>query len=709
MQSLSQYYTLLNQGRVDSTFKPKDVFSPVTYDINGDGHQDLLMLGAYYPGGSTQYAPQQGGLYLGDGKGGFTPAQVAGGLWTVHPRKVLFADFNGDGRADIFIADHGWDTDPFPGAQNRLYLSRKDGGWEDATSRLPALSDFTHTAAAGDIDGDGDIDIFAGNGYAGQNQILAYMLMNDGQGNFALTRSNIPAGPRQILDFQSVHHFPGATLTDMNGDGLPELIVTAEANMPVDALRQTTILWNQGGRFIQGAMTALPEPAGLPNHIDLDVRKIDFNGDGRQDLVVIGTNANPFYDGAFLQLLRNDGGNVFTDVTLQAMNAADALTSVPGKSTGQPWPIWIQVLDFNGDGVMDFAVEYVGQLRASTPLVWLNDGAGRFTVLRSSDFVAAGQEWRLGGGHWFETAQGYSLLNAQYDPFNGLTVGGLLSAQAYKAHPAWRLGGSDADDLLPTNAADNTVEAGGGFDTVRAMGARGNYTLSKTAGGWKMVDASGADGTDTLLGVEQVRFTDMSVDLTIGANAATIAPASLKLLQELYVAFFNRVPDASGLSYWITQLREGQSVNRIAESFYGAAVQYSDLTGYSSTMTNADFVRVIYKNVLGRSGDTAPPDNDVQYWAGLLAQGQETKGSLVSTMLGSAHTFKGNATWGWVADLLDNKAAVAHYIAVQQGISYNTPADSIAKGMAIAAAVTSTDTSAAIGLIGIADPGFSTL
>ena len=54
-----------------------------------------------------------------------------------------------------------------------------------------------------------------------------------------------------------------------------------------------------------------------------------------------------------------------------------------------------------------------------------------------------------------------------------------------------------------------------------------------------------------------------------------------------------------------------------------------------------------------------------------------------------------------MADLLDNKIVVADAFAVDWGLNYNTPEDSIANGMAIAAAVTPTDTSAAISLIGI--------
>ena len=52
-------------------------------------------------------------------------------------------------------------------------------------------------------------------------------------------------------------------------------------------------------------------------------------------------------------------------------------------------------------------------------------------------------------------------------------------------------------------------------------------------------------------------------------------------------------------------------------------------------MSNADFVKVVYKNVLGRSGTTAPPEADVTYWANQIATGADTRGSLINTMLGS--------------------------------------------------------------------------
>jgi hypothetical protein len=116
-------------------------------------------------------------------------------------------------------------------------------------------------------------------------------------------------------------------------------------------------------------------------------------------------------------------------------------------------------------------------------------------------------------------------------------------------------------------------------------------------------------------------------------------------------------------------------------------------------MTNEDFIHVFYKNVLGRpEGADA---GGLAYWNGKLSAGESTRSSLANDILSSAHTFTGNPTWGWVADLLDNKIAVANKIAIEWGLTYNT--DTYSHGVAIADAITPTDIHAALALVGISD------
>ena len=438
--SLSGYFTVLQPRVIDSSFSGKYISLPTTIDLNGDGHQDLIVLGADFPlNGNTVYSPQQGGVYWGDGQGIFTPATESqfplSSLKTIHPRKVLFADLNGDGRPDIFVASHGWDAPPFPGEQNRLYLSQSDGTWHDATANLPQLIDYTHTAAIGDVDGDGRPDIYVGN-INGQNQFLPYLLMNLGDGQFALDRTRLPVGVGQGLHIPSGYVSPGANLTDLDGDGVPDLIVTADTH---GSTKQTTVYWNQAGYFSETNKTLLPENTMFAgNHIDLDAQPIDVNGDGRADIVLIGTQSSPFYEGWFVQILINQGDRTFLDETATRLSP-NAMSMGTSFANTTPWPIWIRVLDFNGDGFPDFSVELngPGTRKQTQPLIWLSDGSGHFSTLTIGDFVNTGQEWQLGLGHLMKTANGYSFVNPQfYSGSGGLIMTGLLASSPYRVTPS---------------------------------------------------------------------------------------------------------------------------------------------------------------------------------------------------------------------------------------------------------------------------------
>ncbi len=271
--------------------------------------------------------------------------------------------------------------------------------------------------------------------------------------------------------------------------------------------------------------------------------------------------------------------------------------------------------------------------------------------------------------------------------------------------------GGMANDILTGNAADNglrgidgndTLNGGNGVDMAFYTGKLSNFTITKTPAQFTVKDNIGTNGTDSLINVEKLVFDDITVNLTLQTQAASIPAATLKSIEELYSGFFKRIPDADGLAYWIEQFKTGKTLNQIADAFYDAGVQYSAQTGFSSTMSNDDFVKIVYANVLGRSGTTAPGAADIAFWSNNIANGAATRGSMVNEMIMSAHnTYANDATWGWVDKLLNNRATVADSFAVQWGLSYATPETSILKGMEIASAVTATDTVAAINLIGL--------
>ena len=276
------------------------------------------------------------------------------------------------------------------------------------------------------------------------------------------------------------------------------------------------------------------------------------------------------------------------------------------------------------------------------------------------------------------------------DALLGTAVNDLINAQA-------------GDDTITGAGGNDVIEGGAGVDTAVYKGKLADYKLTATGGGvYQVYSKTGIDGTDTLARVEKLQFSDMTVNLGVQAAALAAPAAGVQRLMELYVAFFNRVPDADGMAYWIGEMQAGRSINQIADIFYGAGVQFSSLTGFTATMTNTDFINVIYKNVLGRA-DGADAGG-LAYWNGELTSGRATRGSLVSTILDAAHSFKGDTTWGWVANLLDNKIAVAKAFSIDWGLGYALPDDAIKHGMEIAAAVTPNDITKAIALIGI-NPG----
>lgn len=268
-------------------------------------------------------------------------------------------------------------------------------------------------------------------------------------------------------------------------------------------------------------------------------------------------------------------------------------------------------------------------------------------------------------------------------------------------------GGSNDTTVAPMQRKQSFKAAAS--NSVSFSGKRASYTIGQTNNGYTVTDATPGSTIAPILvpaTIQALQFADSSINLGIGAKFKTISNSDLKSLIDLYIAFFNRVPDADGLSYWIDQFNGGQSLNTIADNFYLAAAQYPDITGYSASMTIDQFITKIYANVLGRTGATAPNAAELTYWRNDITSGRQTHGTVVRAILVSAHLLKGDATFGWVADLLDNKGLVGSYFAVSQGINYNSPEESITKTMAIAAAVTPADTATAVSLIAIPDRSF---
>ncbi|MEQ8955883.1 MAG: VCBS repeat-containing protein, partial [Gammaproteobacteria bacterium] len=243
-------------------------------DLDGDGDTDVVLVGGTLPteGGGSR-GRQDGLILYNNGDNTLTPAD--GDLpGSENARELLIHDFNGDGLLDIYFADHGYDAPPYPGFKDQLMLGTETG-FVDATDRLPDIAAFTHNGAAGDIDGDGDIDIFAVNSDTIESE-FSYLLLNDGEANFELNLSLLPASltsPSQLTNSYS------AELIDLDNDGRAELIL---GRRDFTDQTPTRIHWNNGqGQFSDSDVTFLDEIdvfGDLEQLQVIDIKGMDFNG-----------------------------------------------------------------------------------------------------------------------------------------------------------------------------------------------------------------------------------------------------------------------------------------------------------------------------------------------------------------------------------------------------------------------------------------------
>lgn len=174
--------------------------------------------------------------------------------------------------------------------------------------------------------------------------------------------------------------------------------------------------------------------------------------------------------------------------------------------------------------------------------------------------------------------------------------------------------GGAGNDLLAGMGSNDEIRGDAGIDTALFQGRAKDYTISTSSFGIQVRDSvTTRDGTDTLISVERLKFSDVSIALDTNGNAGEA--------YRLYQAAFDRTPDIDGLSYWIRQLDRGLELQEIAAAFIGSS-EFQATYGQAS---DASFITLIYQNVLNRAPDTG----GAQYWSGQLARGMPREEMLV--------------------------------------------------------------------------------
>ena len=360
-------------------------------DLTGSGNLDLVQGNSLDLGGGS--APADTLILLNDGKGNFTgpTSYVAQSTYGV-------ADLNGDGVPDLV----GLGT---AGAGLAFAAGIGDGSFQ-ALPHTPSLPQ-TQAVAVADMNGDGLTDAII---Y--QQNSIPLVLLGRGDGQFtAVPDASLPAAG-------------GFTVTaDFNGDGKTDVASIEPGRVAAGTSPQVNgavaiYLGNGDGTI------AFAQQTTLNNAAFISAAAGDFNGDKKQDLVLVYYDINSVAGGAIFLPGNGDG----TFGTPQSISLLD------------PSPGTVQAADLNGDGITDIVVSgseslsatYLGNSSATFPFLQMIPSGGvvadlngdgkleLITLLNGLLSVStAGSDGKFSGG------VGSSVSSGQGSNFSLFSVGDL--------------------------------------------------------------------------------------------------------------------------------------------------------------------------------------------------------------------------------------------------------------------------------------------
>ena len=313
----------------------------VFFDYDSDGDADLYFVnsGNIPQKGRNDEQVQQGNvLYRNDGDGGFTDVTAASGAGDMgYGMAAAAGDIDNDGDADLYVANFGSDV---------LYRNNGDGTFTDITAAAGINNDLWGIAAVYlDFDVDGDLDIFVVNylvyelsmpvttfkGIVGYGHPRSYEGTPD-----VLYRNNGDGTFTNIAETAGVINPTegrgmAAVACDYDNDGFPDIYVTNDTN------RNFLYRNNGDGTFSDESLfigVGYDEAGVAEGSMGVDCG--DYNGDGWLDLIVANSEKATLY--------KNEEGLLFVDATVDSGLRQPTLPFV-GFS-----PLF---LDYDNDGDLD--------------------------------------------------------------------------------------------------------------------------------------------------------------------------------------------------------------------------------------------------------------------------------------------------------------------------------------------------------------------
>ncbi len=327
-------------------------------DYDQDRRLDLLLVG-----------PESSALYRNTGPGRFEDVTSQAGLSTTGARDAVFVDLDLDGDLDLYLVRAG---------TNRFFRNNGDGSFEERAVEAEIAGEAAADSRGlvfADFDDDRDVDLFVANA-AGSDRLYSNL------------RGGLFADVTAESGLESAGGSAAAAVGDYDNDGALDLFVAGLSG-------SHRLYRNQGdGTFERDdrAEQAIARVAGV---LARDAEFLDFDNDGRIDLLVAGIPAAS--DGSGLALVRNVGDGGFED-------GSRFLPGTPGSYES------VAVTDYNQDGDLDIVAAGPDGVR-----MLRNDGANlnhSFRIALQGLGTGSGKNNRFGIGSRVEVRAG-DLFQAQ--------------------------------------------------------------------------------------------------------------------------------------------------------------------------------------------------------------------------------------------------------------------------------------------------------
>ncbi|MBE0571399.1 MAG: VCBS repeat-containing protein [Ignavibacteriaceae bacterium] len=312
-------------------------------DYDNDGDIDLFVT-------NGPQAGQNNFFYENNGDGTFTKiTNIAITQDGKASDGSSWGDIDNDGDLDLFVANW-W------GQPNLLYLNNGDKSFTFQQGILMTTeTSYSETGSWGDYNNDGYIDLYVCN--SGGN-LRNFLFKNNGDGTFTKLSGGILT---ETFESRNVDWI------DFNNDGLPDIFVTNESNQ-----NENLYLNNGDDTFSSASVPSLLQNGGSTAGSNWE----DFDNDGDFDVLLVnwGNQRNQLY-------LNN------VDGTFTKLNEAPFTTDISssfGSSVG----------DIDNDGDLDIIISKAFTSQKTTNLLYINNNDGTFT--KSNDAAVQDSGWTYG-------------------------------------------------------------------------------------------------------------------------------------------------------------------------------------------------------------------------------------------------------------------------------------------------------------------------